>query len=275
MNAILSPLPPERRAAIRAMLVSAAAGDVPEPVEGAAPAPRWSSRRRRYAVALGVVTAVTTTAVTVAALAGDPAAKPAFAGWTAVPQTASAVAPSNRDMVDWQSQCRKLTGARVEIEGVRPRRDAGRRPILVDRRGEYTFCVDVVAGSGTAVDPLVVLAGIKGGDIQQTWATVFDRPVRPPTASDVLILGGDGGTGPQPPTMSASYGLAGGEVQGVDIVLAGGTRVTATVRDGRWAAWWPATVDDPRMSRLLVRTAAGIRSVDPATVQLPWDRTGG
>jgi hypothetical protein len=275
MNATLSPLPPRRRQAIRAMLVSTAASGVRQPVAATTPAARRLPIRRRYAAGLAGAAVVTTTAVTVAVLASSPTADPAFASWTAVPQTASGAAPPERDMVDWQSQCRQLTGAGLRIEGVRPRQDGGRRPILVDRRGEYTFCVDVVEGNGTAVDPLVVVAGIKGGDVQQAWGTVFDRPVRRPTASDVLVLGGDSGAVPEPATISASYGLAGGDVQGIDIVLASGTRVTATVRDGRWAAWWPASLGDPRMHRLFVRTAAGVREVDPTTVRLPWDRTGG
>jgi hypothetical protein len=263
MNATLSPLPPERRQGIRAMLVATAG--VAEP--GRPPV-------RRRTVALAAATVVATVLVTAALLTRDPAPDPGFAGWTAMPDTALAAAPTRRDMVEWTSQCQKLTGGGVSIEGVRPRRDAGRRPVLVDRRGQYTFCVDITVGKGTAVDPLVAVAGIKGGDVQQSWATVYDRPVHVPTGSAVLVVGGDGGAARTGTQISSSYGLAGADVRGIDLVLAGGTRVTATVRDGRWAAWWPTAVAGTGLTRLVVQTPAGATEVDPATVQLIWEHTG-
>lgn len=146
--------------------------------------------------------------------------------------------------------------------------------MLVDRRGGYTYCVDVSPGSGTASDPLIALAGITGEGVQQTWGTVFDRPVERPTNSDVLVLAGDTGAaveGVRSPVHS-TYGTAGAGVRGVEVVLTGGTRVTATVKDGVWAAWWPDTLPGPTVDRLVVRTDTATRDVDPSTEQLPWDR---
>ncbi|MDQ3094356.1 MAG: hypothetical protein M3Q82_00080, partial [Actinomycetota bacterium] len=171
------------------------------------------------------------------------------------------------------------TGAGVSIEGVPARTsEADERDVLIDRRGEYTYCVDVSEGNGTASDPLIALAGMQGADIQQTWATVYDKPINQPVGSEVLLISGFEEPPPPPATDTFSpvtihsvYGTAGPDVSGVDIALVDGTTVTATVHDGTWAAWWPDTLDDPSVATLQVHTGSGIRTVDPSTVTLNWD----
>jgi hypothetical protein len=172
----------------------------------------------------------------------------------------------------------------VAVEGVPARKaDAARREVLVDRRGDITYCVDVAMGGGTATDPLIALAGLRadGGraeGLNTMSATVFDKPFDRPSPEGALLLGGDITTPPEPDEPDVIrleayqlYGLAGAEVTGVDIVLTNGLRITSTVRNGVWGAWWPTDRGDPTGVRLDVRTATGSRSVDPATIRLPWD----
>ena len=58
---------------------------------------------------------------------------------------------------------------------------------------------------------------------------------------------------------------------GVDIVLADGLAVTATLDEGLWGVWWPAAEGDVIGAVLIVRTVDGARTVDPAAVSLDWD----
>ena len=95
--------------------------------------------------------------------------------------------------------------------------------------------------------------------------------MRLPTGADVLVLGSVEGEGLQGAVVAA-YGMAGPDVTGVDLGLADGTRVTATVQAGRWGAWWPTTVSTAELSRLVVTTDTGQRVVDPEQVSLTWDR---
>jgi hypothetical protein len=158
--------------------------------------------------------------------------------------------------------------------------------VLVDRRGDVTFCLDVSLGTATPSDPLIALAGfvVTGGrdeGLGGAGATVYDGPYDRPTGEDVLVLGGD--TRPHPPEPDRDptvrsfhpyllYGIAGADVTGVDIVLSNGLRITTSMRDGTWGAWWPVTKGDPTGSRLDVHTASGTRAVDPDSVGLDWDR---
>jgi hypothetical protein len=58
-------------------------------------------------------------------------------------------------------------------------------------------------------------------------------------------------------------------VTGLDLVLTNGLRVTATLRNGVWGAWWPSDRGDATGCKLHVRTAAGVTTVDPYAVRLP------
>jgi hypothetical protein len=110
---------------------------------------------------------------------------------------------------------------------------------------------------------------------------VSPDPVSPPSGDDVLIFGARS----LPPsdrvkvrsvilTAEQMFGLVGPEVTGLDVVLANGLRVTATVRDGLWGVWWPLDKGDPAGSRLEVRTRDGVHSVDPETVRLDQPMLG-
>lgn len=264
MNPMESRLAPERHADIRALLVARAAA------EPAVHPARPATRRAGLAVAL-TASAVAGTAVMLLAAQPDPPA--GSGGWTAVPQAGPPLTASDDDIEHWASRCSDLGVGGVGIEGVPARREAAdRREVLVDRRGGFTFCVDVSIGTGTATDPLIALAGIKEGDdgLNAMAATVSDKPFTLPGPADVLVLGGTLETPPSGGLEAYQlYGLSGPAVTGVDLVLPGGLRVTASLRGGIWGAWWPADRARPEGCRIEVHTAAGTTTVDPAAVRLP------
>lgn len=285
MTPLLSPMNTQRRAGIRAMLV-AHAGTHHEQTStqmhplGTSPAvPAWlrpKVRRTGLSVISAAVVAITASVL----LTTDPAAPPSYASWSAVPQPVPDASASRQDIETWASKCSDLGVGGVGIQGVPARREAAaRRDVLVDRRGDFTYCVDVSVGNGTATDPLIALSGIKADKNERManmWTTVFDKPFQQPTAGEILVLGGnletppaEPNTAPDPLNTYQLYGMAGTEVTGVDIILANGLRVTATVRGGIWGAWWPAAKGEPGQSTLETHTAAGTQTVAPATVQLP------
>ena len=263
MTELLSPMDPQRRADVRRMLVTRAT-----PEAGGA-------RNRRVALAGALAAVVVATGLAVVAAYPDPP-PPDYAAWTAVPQAAPPLTAPDDDIERWASKCSDLGVGAVGVQGVPERREAAaRRDILVDRRGGFTYCVDVSVGSGTPTDPLIALSGLKAGGrdgLNSMAATVSDEPFALPRGGAVLVLGGDVGL---PPEGSASpvhayqmYGLSGPGVTGVDLVLPNGLRVTATLRHGVWGLWWPSDRGAPTGGELEVRTAAGVTSVRPGAVQL-------
>lgn len=263
MTDLRSRLAPQRRADIRRMLVAQA---TPETVV----------TRHRIGLAVAFAAATVATGAVVVAVYPDPPL-PNPAGWTAVPQAAPPLTAPEEEIERWASKCSDLGVGGVGVEGVRARPEAAaRREVLLDRRGGFTYCVDVSMGSGTSSDPLIALSGVRadGRDgLNGMSATVFDEPFAAPQGGAVLVLGGTLETPPEGGTSQIQafqlYGLSGPTVTGVDLVLANGLRVTATLRDGIWGVWWPSDRGDPTGSELQVRTAAGVTTVDPDTVGLP------
>ncbi|WP_250037188.1 hypothetical protein [Paractinoplanes maris] len=254
MTDLRSRLDPQRHAGIRRVLVAEAR-------------PRPTARRK----ALIAVTAAVIATVAIAVAVRPGPAPRVNAPWTAVPQAAPPLSEPGDDIDQWSSKCSDLGVGGVGIEGVPSRpKAAAKREVLIDRRGGYTFCVDVSLGSGTASDPLIALSGVKpdadDDDLNGMWSTVTDKPFARPQGSSVLVLGGSLETpppgGPQLSPFQV-YGLSGPAVTGVDLVLTNGLRITATLRNGMWGAWWPSDRGDPTGLELKVRTAAGVKTVNP------------
>jgi hypothetical protein len=266
MTELQSRLEPQRSADLRRMLVAQAA---PRSVV---------TRTRRLVLAGALAAVVVAVGAVVFAVYPDPP-PPNYAAWTAVPQGAPPLTAPDQDIKRWASKCSDLGVGGVGIQGVPARRKAAaQRDVLVDRRGGFTYCVDVSMGSGTATDPLIALSGLKAdgrGGLNGMSATVFDKPFAKPGDGSVLVLGGDLETPPKGGTSQIEafqlYGLSGPAVTGVDLVLADGLRVTATLRHGVWGVWWPSERGDPTGSKLQVHTAAGVRTVDPRAFQLPFE----
>lgn len=283
MTKTLSPMTPRRRSEIRDMLVDQVARDT-----AGAPAttvgPGWlapAGRPRLRPLAAGAAVLAATAGVFVASAVRNPT--PSYASWEAVPATAPGAAPTDKQIAQWASECSDLGVGGIGIQG-RPARkaDAAQRDVLVDRRGDFTFCVDVALGAGTTQDPLIALAGIRadGTEADDTlntmWGTVYDEAVAKPQDGDVLVLGGDM-VDPRPATEPDTvsdlevyqlFGLAGPDVDSVKILLSNNTSVTATVRNGLWGAWWPADKGAASGARLHVQSGADSRLVDPRKVAL-------
>jgi len=266
MTSLRSRMKPARRADVREMLLTSAST--------AAPASTWWQRNRRIGLATASAAAVVIAASVLLADAQDP---PSYAGWTAVPQAAPPLDTSPDDIESWASQCTDLGVGGVAVEGVPARRaEAARREVLVDRRGDLTYCVDVSLGTGTPKDPLIALSGIRTeehGGLSSGAVTVYDKPFTAPGGGDVLVLGTSLDNPPREPGVNQLdayqiYGLSGPDVTGVDLVLSNGLRVTASLRGGIWGVWWPSDRGDPAGCLLELHTTGGTKTVDPTAVQL-------
>jgi hypothetical protein len=254
----LTPMNEQRRADIRAMLVNHA---------GALGQPQRINTRH---MGLGFATSAAVVIVALFLLAPQPKQLPSYASWTAIPH---AQAP-DVDLQRWSSQCSDLGVGSVAVEGLK--RHNEHREVIVDRRGDFTFCVDVAFGSGTSADPLIALAGIRAEDkhLNTMSATVWDKSWRRPGTGEVLVLGGSSQVAPQEPGVTSIqayqlYGLTGSAVTGVELVLANGLRMTATLRHGLWGVWWPADKGNPAGATLWVSKESGeVDLIDPLLARL-------
>jgi hypothetical protein len=267
MSDLQTRLDPHRRADIRQMLVEQA---TPPP----APA---LTRGRRLALAGGLAAVVTATGVAVVtAFPGPPPAN--YGAWTAEPQAAPPLTAPPQDLEEWASKCSDLGVGGVAVGGVPARPEAAaRRQVLVDRRGGFTYCVDVAIGSGTDSDPLIALSGLKAGGrngLNSMEATVSDKPFDPPQPGGVLVLGGGrdlpaAGDDTESIQIIQMYGLSGPDVTAVDLRLANGLRIAATLRAGIWGLWWPTDRGPAAGCRLEIHTASGTQTLNPEKVRLP------
>jgi hypothetical protein len=293
MTSTLSGMDPQRRAAVRALLIAevnatatpsagpARTGAAATNNPGSGPSVRKPMWRRPLVrrIGLGVASVAAVTVTAAAMLIGDPVAPPSYASWTAVPTTAPGGSQDAGDIQEQASKCHDLTGATIGIAGV-PRRakQAAQRSVLVDRRGDWTFCVDITKGAASASDPLIVLAGLKGQEYQSVSGTVWDKPYAWPEETAVSVLGGNPVGTPDQQGDDVNFSLIGScgpDVAGVDINLADGTVITTTLHEDFWAAWWPGRVTTARVDTLTVHTTNGESyDVDPRTIQLPWAKYG-
>lgn len=282
MTHTLAPMTPRRRSEIRDLLVGEVARDTAPDGDARRQTPAALPGRARSRPLVACALAAAAVAIAVSADVRNPT--PSYASWEATPATAPGAAVTNEQIQEWASQCSDLGVGGIGIEGVPTRAAAAKREVLVDRRGDFTFCVDVALGSGTAQDPLVALAGIRadlGPEVEDSlntmWGTVYDEPLAEPRGGDVLVLGGDTADPPAAPEDDTAtylkayqlYGLAGPDVDKVAIRLSTGTVVTATLQDGVWGAWWPADEGAASGSRLEVLSGSQTELVDPASVSLP------
>ncbi|HSX66917.1 hypothetical protein [Nocardioides sp.] len=239
MSTNLKPMSQQRHDAIRTMLV-----DHVDTESIRRPAPRPAASWRRPTL-IGVAAAsVVTAAVATTLVVADPSAPPSYASWTAAPDSS---VDDEEARTEWRSRCTDLGTGGIGFVGV-PVPDWTPRDVLVDRRGDFVFCVDIALGSGTEEEPFIGLAGIRadeGSDALNTMhGVVHDRPVERPSTEEVLVVGmSEVEPDPDPSIRQLSvaqvYGLVGSAVTGVDVHLANGTTVTASVANGIFGAWWP------------------------------------
>jgi hypothetical protein len=257
------PMAPQRRAAFRALLVETVRAEQ-NATEAKRKVPAWRGPvGRRVMLGLGAVTAVG--AIATIMLAADPAAPASYAGWSALPLTAPSSSASHAALDQWESRCEDLAGN----VALRPP-----RKVLTDQRGGFTYCLTVSLSNGlkagSTVRAFSSLLQNDGGGVKTVVMAPAD-PVRQPIGGDVSVLSGDQRMPPLPAESTSwqpiqMFGLAGPDVTGVDVVLSNGLRITATVHDGVWAAWWPSTRGDVIGRKLEVHTRH-TPAADPTTTR--------
>ncbi|MEV6306363.1 hypothetical protein AB0M02_43615 [Actinoplanes sp. NPDC051861] len=155
---------------------------------------------------------------------------------------AAVVLPGGRSYASWTPVPAALTDAEVALIGPVCKKDLGRGPfdlsrariVLAERRGEYAVLLYVndnpdISGACLAHN----LPGSDDVDDVNWGAGGSSGPmVRPPAREYTEGALADFGDA------SITNGTVGADVTGVT-VHAGEFTVEATVRDGRYAAWWP------------------------------------
>jgi hypothetical protein len=169
----------------------------------------------------------------------------AYASWTSTP---SAVAAGDLEAVT--QACRDYVAEQfAELGDHGPRFDAATIPVAIaERRGDFVavllqldnpdYSVSCVATNRPGSSDVDDLSAAAGGS---------DGPAPIPPAGRIT-QGGSSQFGDQPgASVSFTSGLAGAGVVGVTI-HAGPQVITATVKNGRYVAWWPgkAFADGPQ-----------------------------
>ena len=132
---------------------------------------------------------------------------PAFAGWTATP-----TAPLPGQLAAAQQQCATSAGT----------------PVLTDTRGPYT--ASIYADGSTCV---------QGNGI--TISSSHDGGRTSSIPAGVIELNGAGQSDSDGHALTMVDGRIGAGVTGVTISRSDGTSVQATVKNGRYLAWWPGS----------------------------------
>jgi hypothetical protein len=204
-------------------------------------APVGARRQRRFSrKVIWVPVVAVAVAVGSIVIPGRGGSATAYASWTSTPSAVAA-----RDLQAVTQACRDQYVAELADHG--PRIDAATIPVAIaERRGDFVAvllqldnpdysvsCVATNRPGSSEVDDLSVAAGGSDGP----------APIPP---AGRITQGGTSQFGDQPGA-SFTNGSAGADVVGVTI-HAGPQVITATVKNGRYVAWWPgkAFADGPR-----------------------------
>jgi hypothetical protein len=207
---------------------------------------RPRSGLERPALAVGGVAAVVG-AVVAASLVGLGTDTPrAFAGWSATPS-----AHSDNHVRQVQEACSLRLPTSAGIEHAQETASGPKKPwpipriaaggwhaVVFDIRGPYTMIL-FTAAHGAA--ELSCFSGRQPASFGGSFAT---RPPPPVPAGHVTIV--SSGSTSTPPAEGSQHfsevvGRTGPGVTGVTLTLRNGTRVTASLANGWFLAWWPGT----------------------------------
>lgn len=257
--------------------------DAPATLDEVAP------RRRRGAVRLALVGAAAAVAAVVAVALPSPTDSAAFAGWTAVPAELNAdeLAAAGRECLDLRTS---LHGDPPDS----PRNLDDARPVLTDRRGDTSFTVlasdaglqscligphvstsSIVTSSGTG-DAVTGSATSGQGTAEDDSLSVgiIGDDTAPDADEATFVSGGTQGYGSSDPWSSA-VGRVGDDVASVEVVLADGTTVVASVNEGVWAAWWPEDTQVESVTPTLTDGSTGVAPViEPFALDVDEDPAG-
>jgi hypothetical protein len=170
------------------------------------PRSRWLASPRAVSAVGALGLSGAGAAVGAAILLGSSAA-PAFAGWSATP-----TAPQPGQLATAQQHCG----------------EGSRGPVLTDTRGPYA--ASIYADGSTCLEGNGVRISTSGGG-----------STRPSIPAGTVELNGLGESDPEGNALTMVYGPIGAGVTGVTITRTGGSSVQATVKHGRYLAWWPGS----------------------------------
>ncbi len=180
---------------------------------------RLASRRTRAVLATAVLAGVVGGWQAVGLLSG---AAPAGAAWSAVPRPLAA--PDAEELA-------RTCSARLPAGTTPGGTSTPVTPVLAERRG--TSSAVLMGGADNAG---VCLQG------RNFWAA--GRTEAPPLkAGQALDVQENGGNVTEGDAARYVYGRAGSAVTAVSVDTSDGRRVTATVKDGFFFAWWPSGAD--------------------------------
>ena len=200
----------------------------------------------RPALAVGGVAAVAGAAVAVSLVSLGTDTPRAFAGWSATP-----TAHRGSHVRHVQEACSSRLPTSARIEHVQETASGPKKPwpmpriaaggwhaVVVDTRGPYTMIL-FTAARGAA--ELSCFSGRQPVSLGGSFATHSPPPV---PAGHVAIV--SSGTTTTPPAEGSHHfsqvvGRTGAGVTGVTLTLRSGTRVTASLANGWFLAWWPGT----------------------------------
>ena len=116
------------------------------------------------------------------------------------------------------------------------------QPVLADARGEGRIILLYEAADGSYAECTGKLQPDGSVQLEGGGSGSSDLALQPfelgPSAGSVVESGSD--------SWSAVNGTIGSEIGGVVIELEDGTRITASVGNGRYAAWWPGSIGNRR-----------------------------
>ena len=207
---------------------------------------RPRSGLERPALAAGGVVAVAGAVVAVSLVGLGTDTPRAFAGWSATPS-----AHSGTHVRQVQEACRSRLPTSARIKHAQETASGPHKPwpipsiaagswrtVVIDTRGPYTMIL-FTAAHGAA--ELSCFSGRQPASLGGSFAT---HPPRPVPAGHVSIV--SSGSTTTPPAEGSQHfsllvGRTGRGVTGVSLTLRDGTRVTASLANGWFLAWWPGT----------------------------------
>lgn len=195
---------------------------------------RTAPRPARRVVFIGAAT-IATTAVVVGAQLISGSGNPAYATWTATPQHPSVTKEAAATDTCRSSLLKSLEATpQSDPNGVSRRALKGASALLSEQRGDWTL---VVLGDSGGLDASCVTQ-TSSSTSDNSFSAVAYRDSVHLGPRDVLVTNGGSG-GSTNSLMSVLIGFVGTDVTDVTVHTPDHGDVTATVTNGRVAAWWP------------------------------------
>lgn len=217
--------------------------------------PAATRRRRRVrpwlvAVPTGILAAVAATAVVVSA-------QPAYAGWTPVPTALSAADASKATRSCLAHQGEPVTAATDTL--------------ITDRRGRWVYVLVKTSPDTetSCVMPEVLVGTTPSSTDRRLYAGGSGEVLTDPVGARQVDVSIWSASSTDEGLFILTEGRVGSEVKAVTVVTPTGKRVTASVHDGRYAAWWPAGKSSPRNPELTGAPVLQVEMADGAVVAMP------